>query len=190
MEIDRILYPIESLGPGKRLVIWTVGCSKHCDHCANKELWNRDPKRDVPVKQLFSMIQKGIGNGHLDGVTFTGGDPMEQCEELTELMTLLKPYTDDILVYTGYTLEELQNVFSVEQREQYESLISVLIDGRYIDDLNDSCTPLRGSTNQRIVYWNTSVAERYQRYLDEGRKVQNVYSSGKVVSVGIHNKDL
>ena len=47
MEIDRILYPVESLGPGKRVVVWTIGCSKHCKNCSNKELWEKNNKKDV-----------------------------------------------------------------------------------------------------------------------------------------------
>lgn len=38
MQIDRLLYPVHSLGPGNRLVIWVRGCKKRCFNCANPEL--------------------------------------------------------------------------------------------------------------------------------------------------------
>ena len=189
MQIDRIFYPIEALGPGKRLVIWTIGCSKHCDHCANKELWEPNESREVSVSQLFKIIKQTIGDNDIDGVTFTGGDPMEQCEELLEFISLLRTLTNDVLVYTGFTLEELESVLPSEQFRKCQKQISVLIDGRYVDSLNDGNTPMRGSTNQRMIFWDDSVRDRYNLYMNEGRKIQNVYSNGKMVSVGIHNRD-
>ena len=77
MEIDRILFPIQSLGPGNRLVIWTVGCSKHCFNCSNEELWEHDDKRNISPDELFELILKSIDVGQIDGITFTGGDPLD-----------------------------------------------------------------------------------------------------------------
>ena len=105
MQIDRLLYPITSLGPGERLVIWTVGCSKHCPHCANPELWQSNPAKDIDVNKLYDLIIQSVKGKRIDGITITGGDPMEQISELTKLLTLLNEITDDILVYTGYTVE-------------------------------------------------------------------------------------
>ena len=43
MYLDRILYPVTALGPGKRIAIWVSGCERHCNHCANPELWKQYP---------------------------------------------------------------------------------------------------------------------------------------------------
>ena len=53
---------------------------------------------------------------------------MYQAEALQGLITFLKNISEDILVYTGFEIEELTE-------KQLEN-ISVLIDGMYVEDLN------------------------------------------------------
>ena len=189
MEIDRILYPIEALGPGKRLVIWTIGCSKHCQSCANEELWEKDNSRNITVDEIVQYIKSAVGSEIVDGITFTGGDPLEQAMDTLELAAKLKTISDDILVYTGYTIEEIDCLFPEEKKTKLQSTISVLIEGRYIDSLNDNKTALRGSTNQRILFFDENKKNKYQSYIAEGRRIQNVFTGERVISVGIHNRD-
>ena len=112
MQIDRVLYPITTLGPGERLVIWTIGCSKHCHKCANPELWHENPDKNIDVFELVGIIKQATDNRTIDGVTITGGDPFEQIEELNKLLSFFREITDDVLVYTGYTTEEAKTVLS------------------------------------------------------------------------------
>lgn len=58
-----------------------------------------------------------------------------------------------IFVWTGYTLEELKNR-NDEYIENILSHINVLIDGKFIQAERDITLPLRGSSNQRILYKN------------------------------------
>ena len=50
MYLDRILYPVTSLGPGKRLCIWVSGCNARCEGCANPELWTQRPEQFISVE--------------------------------------------------------------------------------------------------------------------------------------------
>ena len=190
MQIDRIVYPISTLGPGERLVIWTIGCSKHCYKCANPELWQTDPNKDIDVCGLVKNIRQAAGVHIIDGVTVTGGDPLEQIGELNKLLPLLREITDDVLVYTGYTIEEAKMILSKSEWDAMKKNTSVLIDGAYIDDLNDNICVLRGSSNQNIIYFDESKKKIYEAYLKKGRMVQNVFYNEKMISVGIHNRDL
>ena len=190
MQIDRILYPISALGPGDRLVIWTVGCSRHCPKCANPELWHKNPDKNIDVSELVRTIRQATGNRKIDGVTITGGDPFEQIEELNKLLFLLKEITDDILVYTGYTIDEAKTILAESEWEDVRLNTSVLIDGAYMDDLNDNNCVLRGSSNQNIIFFDETKKELYSAYLQKGRAVQNVFYNEKMISVGIHNRDL
>ena len=124
MYIARILYPVEVLGPGKRVGIWFCGCSHRCKGCSNPELWKRQEKYRVSLESLLELIYKISDNNMIDGFTITGGEPMEQSEELMLLLENLKAISDDILVYTGFKIEWLT--------EKQLQNISVLIDGKYV----------------------------------------------------------
>ena len=189
MLIDRVIYPITTLGPGDRIAIWTQGCSKQCKNCASSELWKRDSSKNIPVNELLKYILKCIDNKKADGITITGGDPLEQPEELEELLKGLHSFCSDILLYTGYEYLELENILGAEYLKNLRKNVSVLIDGRYIDDKNDNKSTLIGSVNQNIIYFDESVREKYEDYIRKGRQVQNVYYGNSLMSVGIHNKD-
>jgi anaerobic ribonucleoside-triphosphate reductase activating protein len=72
-------------GPGNRFVLWTQGCSKGCSECFNPETWSNNIFKELSPKQIFELIK----NFEVDGVTISGGDPLEQEDELLELLMLL-----------------------------------------------------------------------------------------------------
>jgi anaerobic ribonucleoside-triphosphate reductase activating protein len=81
-------------------------------------------------------------------VTFTGGDPMYQCDGFAELARAIHNQTNkDIWCYTGFTFETL---ITRAQRELLE-LLDVLVDGPYIEKLRDPDLLFRGSSNQRLI---------------------------------------
>ncbi|MBQ3005211.1 MAG: radical SAM protein [Clostridia bacterium] len=188
MKIDRLLFPVTALGPGNRLVLWTKGCSRHCKNCANPELWDSKNAKEYSPENIFNIIKNIDEKTPIDGVTISGGEPFEQIDDLLILLEMLKTITDDIIVFTGYTFEELKRNFSSEEVEEIQELISVLIDGEYKHELNDNESSLRGSTNQNIIFFDESKKEKYSEYLKRGRTIQNVYMGKKLISVGIHNK--
>ena len=95
MQIDRLLYPVHSLGPGNRLVIWVRGCKKRCFNCANPELQFFNPKSEISMPIIKDTICE-IGE-KFDGITITGGEPFCQAKELLDLITFILEITDDIL---------------------------------------------------------------------------------------------
>lgn len=121
----------------------------------------------------------------VDGFTITGGDPFYQPEALQALVFKLNAISEDIIVYTGYTLEELRKGRQ-PVNEAILSRIAVLIDGKYIEAKNH-CTPLRGSDNQQIHFLNPKYEANYEEYInDYTASIQNFNTSEGVVSVGIH----
>ncbi len=188
MFIDRILAPITALGPGNRLVIWTKGCSKHCYNCANPELWNTDGARNYDVAEIIQISKNIINEQKITGITISGGDPLEQKEDILLLLKELSKNVDDILVYTGYTFEQLESLWSKEEIDVLKANISVLIDGPYIDEKNEELAVLKGSTNQNIIYFKPEYEKIYLEYYKDGRTIQNVYMGEKLISVGIHNR--
>lgn len=188
MYIDRIIAPITSLGPGKRLVLWTRGCSKHCKNCANPELWSTEGAKNRKVKDIVQIIKNLMEEEKLSGITISGGDPLEQREEILSLLEELGQITEDILLYTGYRLEELEQIYSKEEMALLKENVTVLIDGPYMDEKNDGMSALRGSANQKIYFFKAEYEALYEEYMKGGRKIQNVYMGENLVSVGIHNR--
>ena len=178
MFVARILYPVEVLGPGKRVGIWFCGCGHRCEGCCNPELWEFQERYRTTPETVFDLIRTLAETHPIDGFTISGGDPMYQPQALRRLLKLLKTISDDILVYTGYQLEALP--------PQALENISVLIDGPYIEARNDNSF-LRGSSNQRIHILEETHREKYRAYLENGsNQIQNFTTADGIVSVGIH----
>ena len=58
MNIARILYPVEVLGPGKRIGIWVCGCNRRCKGCSNPELWDQKPEYEVTHDEVMDLIKR------------------------------------------------------------------------------------------------------------------------------------
>lgn len=187
MNVARILYPVEVLGPGKRLGIWVCGCRRGCKGCSNPELWVQKPEYEVTVEDLMSLVRRISDSHKVDGFTISGGEPMDQPEGLSQLITQLSAYSKDILIYTGYRIDELK-----KREDPATNIIlsraAVLIDGEYREEENID-VPLRGSFNQRIHILIPEMAEGYEKYLASAHnQIQNFTTLNGVVSVGIHRK--
>lgn len=181
MYIARILYPVKTLGPGNRIGIWFCGCRRRCKGCSNPELWEFDEKYRAKLSDVLKLIHKISDNNPVDGFTISGGDPMEQPTEFSMLLEEIKNISDDILVYTGFSIEEIS-------KDRLKN-ITVLIDGEYKEELNDNSI-LRGSSNQRIHILSKKHKEKYEKYVKtETNKIQNFTTKDGVVSVGIHKPD-
>lgn len=188
MFIDRILSPIETLGPGKRLVIWTRGCGKHCKGCANPELWETIGSKNYDVKKVIDIIKQVYKDTQFDGITISGGDPLEQKDEMLFLLEQLNEITDDIIVYTGYEFHELENLWSENDLKRLKNSIAILIDGPYVEEKNVPEAVMRGSSNQEILFFKDKYKNKMDEYMKIGRKIQNVFMGSKMISVGIHDR--
>lgn len=187
MWIDRLLYPVITLGPGERVAVWTSGCSKRCLGCANPELWDVDASKGIASDKVAAMLLALSKQHGAHRLTLTGGDPLEQVEELVATLEAVRASYDDILLYTGYTLDEARTLLG-DTMSRIECLVDVIIDGRYVRELNDGRVPLRGSTNQVVHYLTPALREEYEAYMALGRSVQNFFFDGKAISVGIHGE--
>jgi anaerobic ribonucleoside-triphosphate reductase activating protein len=139
-------------GPGVRFVLWTQGCSKGCKNCFNPETWSYTIEKEYSPRQIFELIK----NFEVDGITISGGDPLEQEGELLELLFLLKEIKlpKGIILFTGFSRNEiLENPL----REKCLQYIDVLIDGRYIDSLKID-NSLRGSSNQEFYFFSNKIS--------------------------------
>ena len=136
-------------GVGLRRVLFGAGCSHECKGCHNPQSWDINYGAWVSVQEVFEQLNIAH-NPLLQGVTFSGGDPMYQPVAFCELARMIKAIPDlDIWCYTGYQFEDLIR----KRDDKYEllTLVDVLVDGRYVHELRDLTLAFRGSSNQRII---------------------------------------
>lgn len=188
MLIARILSPVHSLGPGDRVCLWTQGCKKRCKGCISPELQpysGNEIDEDVLAKILIQVARKN----NCTGITISGGDPLEQSQALLKLLTLLRNEFDDILVYTGFELQDIQNGLVGIDAKKCLDYLDVLIDGKYIDELNYKNCVLRGSSNQNIHCITKGLAPIYAEYMKQGRILESFVHNQNTIVTGIFNKE-
>ena len=139
-------------GPGNRFVLWTQGCSKGCSECFNPETWSNNIFKEYSPRQIFELIK----DFEVDGITISGGDPLEQEVELLELLFLLKEIKlpKGIILFTGFSRNEIREN---PIREKCLSYIDVLIDGRYEKNLKVDFS-FRGSSNQEFYFFSNKIS--------------------------------
>ena len=176
MQIKRICYPVNVLGPGKRVGIWLCGCRFNCPGCMTPELQDFSAGNKISVKEIIDVIKKIPHK--IDGFTISGGEPFEQAQELNELVeALVQHFTDDIIVYSGYYYDELkQNDVCKKVLEN----IAVLIDGRYIDEENDG-KGLKGSKNQNIIIFKNPERYSYMQECERELQILNYRENSSLV---------
>jgi len=139
-------------GPGFRTSIYCAGCRHACPGCHNPQSWDFDGGQAMSTEEIMQIIEADP----YANVTFSGGDPMYQPEGFAELARAIHQRTEkDIWCYTGFTFEALLN--NPRQRALLEQ-IDVLVDGPFIRAQRDETLFFRGSSNQRIIDVQRSLA--------------------------------
>ncbi len=140
--LSRVHFPVTALGPGRRIGIWFQGCSLQCPGCISVDTWAvRDPV--TAVSDLLETMGPWLDQA--DGITITGGEPFEQPEGLRWLLSSIRQRAPiDILVFTGYRLEDIGQWVSSMQ-----GLIDALLAGPYQSESGQT-KALRGSDNQQL----------------------------------------
>lgn len=138
MKISGVLTCSMVNGEGVRYVIFTQGCKHHCRGCHNPETWDFNGGYEISVEELATDIKR---HRMIDGITLSGGDPMEQEDECLALLDLLPGV--NVWLYTGYEWEEIAD-------RELAKRADVVVVGKYEEALR--CDgKYYGSSNQRIV---------------------------------------
>lgn len=153
-----ILHDDMRNGDGLRVVLFLSGCDHHCYNCQNPQTW--DISSGIKLdRDAFKELENELEHDYIDGITFTGGDPMHHANlDFVKLfcqnMKLNLP-NKTVWIYTGYTWDELVNPnlhdADSKKRRQILEMCDVLVDGKYIEDLSDVNYPWAGSTNQNVI---------------------------------------
>ncbi|WP_027632541.1 anaerobic ribonucleoside-triphosphate reductase activating protein [Clostridium hydrogeniformans] len=136
-------------GPGIRRVFFSQGCTHNCKGCFNKETHSFYGGEEFLMDKLIEDVRI---NPIISGITFSGGDPMEQADKFSYMAKKFRELNLSIWCYTGYTFEALMD--KVEEDNNIKELlynIDVLIDGRFCEENQVEGLKYRGSSNQRVI---------------------------------------
>lgn len=145
-------------GEGIRSVIWTQGCRHNCLGCHNPETHSFTEGFLIEIEELKKQID---ALEKQDGVTFTGGDPMEQAAPCAELAKYCQDKKLNVWCYTGYTWEELLTKAEFfPEISKFLKYIDVLVDGKFDINKKSYDAVFRGSKNQRLIDVQKSLQKR------------------------------
>ena len=184
--ISRVHFPVTTLGPGKRLGIWFQGCSLRCEGCISVDTW-ATAKTLIPIDQLMMALSSYLPL--VDGITISGGEPFDQFDALLAIVVQLrKKIKVDILLYTGYSIEDIP-----DQLQQIKPYIDVLISDPFQRQTSQTLR-LRGSDNQRLHCFTSQAKEKYAYYQQVVTTNDNVLdvmfdAQGVVWFAGIPKRD-
>lgn len=154
MRVIRIVGGTSVDGPGLRTSIYFAGCKHHCPGCHNPESWDPYGGEPMTMSEILSHVEDEGFN-----VTFTGGDPIYQIDNLVPLAKLIYEAGYTIWLYTGYTFEQLQDMPVFNELKPY---LEAVVDGRFDESLRDVGLQFRGSSNQRIIYLGKNRKKTYE----------------------------
>ena len=171
------------LGPYRRFVIWVHGCCFDCEGCLAESTKN-GAYTETDIKELAQEIL----SSETEGITISGGEPFLQAKALFELVSLLKSIKDiGVIIYSGFTLEELQEN---EENRDLLTVTDILIDGRYIKELDDGKAYI-GSSNQHLYYLSDRYKDIGQEYYSaDKRRAEIKFTLDKAVLIGVPSKNV
>ena len=151
-------------GEGVRVTLFVSGCTNHCKNCFQPQTWDFNygkPFTEETEAELFRLLSPR----YIRGLTLLGGEPFEP-ENQRALLPFLRKLRRElpektVWAFTGFTWEELHTEGShprCEVTDELLSLIDVLLDGRYVEELKDIGLRFRGSSNQRLLDLNATRA--------------------------------
>ena len=144
-------------GPGIRFVVFCQGCPHQCPGCHNAVTHDFAGGYDCKVETILGAID---ANPLLSGVTFSGGEPAYQPEGFLALAEGVKARSLDLMMYTGYTFEELLEMAAAKPAlARLLEYLDILVDGRYEEQQRDLTLLFRGSKNQRVIDVKASLKQ-------------------------------
>ena len=142
-------------GVGVRISLFVSGCTHHCHNCFNQEAWDFNYGQEFTKTQEDQIIDL-LKPDYIARLSLLGGEPMEDLNQ-KGLLPFVKRVKEiypnkTIWCYSGYTYEYLlEKSKTQEYTKELLSVIDVLVDGKYVEELHDLSLRFRGSSNQRII---------------------------------------
>ncbi len=163
-------------GPGLRYVIWVQGCGLGCKGCFNPETHLTGIERVI----VSNSVEAVLATPEIDGVTLTGGEPLEQPDAVASFAKSLRKSSDlSIVVLTGYTRQE---IMGNPKMLRAATACDVLVCGRYNQEQRVA-RGLRGSRNKQYWFLTDRYSEADFDRVPEAEFV--IHLDGTVTATGV-----
>jgi anaerobic ribonucleoside-triphosphate reductase activating protein len=149
-------------GPGLRSVVFFQGCTLACQNCFNPDS-HPFTGADITVLAVAERVVRAHKEHGTEGVTFSGGEPMQQAPSLLELMKTLRQQVPSLSfgLFSGYGEWELalgrywtwgRDYSEADRRRLWEEIrahLDFAVLGRF-NETQPSGLPLRTSRSQAL----------------------------------------
>lgn len=164
-----------------RMGVWTQGCSlRKCPGCSSRHTWARTGGIVVGTDALLRLAQRQATPP--SGLTVSGGEPTDQAEGVTALMSGFRTVFlgAEVILYTGLSWPDL-----AERHPALVALLDVAVTGPF--QREREATALAGSDNQELVLLTPLARRLYCNWRAWPRHVLQVGQSAgeQLVTVGI-----
>lgn len=144
-------------GTGCRTVLFVSGCRNACKGCFQPQTWDfgyGEPFDEKVQKEVLDSLAPD----YITGITLLGGEPFEP-ENQKELVPFMRKVVaqypnKNVWAFTGYIYDKdllAGGRRHTEDTDELLSMIDVLVDGPFVEELKDITLKFRGSSNQRVL---------------------------------------
>lgn len=125
-------------------------------------MWSFTPKQKVHRQELLRQI---LDAPDIQGVTFLGGEPLHQSENLCWLMQQIRQQSNlTLFLFTGYEENELKENGHMHIIEELCDIAAI---GRFDASQRNTQQQWIGSNNQKIIYPANSRESNVQKKQNE-----------------------
>jgi anaerobic ribonucleoside-triphosphate reductase activating protein len=151
-------------GPGVRVSLFVSGCTHCCRECFNPEAWDFHYGQEYGPEAL-SKILEYLDHTYIAGLSLLGGEPMNPKNQ-KGILSLLEKVKErfpkkTVWCYTGYDFEkDIMGDMAerIPETRQILDCLDILVDGKFEAEKKDLKLRFRGSSNQRIINVQESLA--------------------------------
>ena len=144
-------------GTGCRTVLFVSGCRNACKGCFQPQTWDfgyGEPFDEKVQKEVLDSLAPD----YITGITLLGGEPFEP-ENQKELVPFMRKVAaqypnKNVWAFTGYIYDKdliAGGRRHTEDTDELLSMIDVLVDGPFVEELKDITLKFSGSSNQRVL---------------------------------------
>lgn len=144
-------------GLGCRTVLFVSGCRNACKGCFQPQTWDfhyGEPFDEKAQEEILHSLEPD----YVQGITLLGGEPFEE-ENQAALVPFMRRVraeypNKDVWAFTGYIYDKdliPGGRKYTEYTDELLSMIDILVDGPFMEELKDITLKFRGSRNQRVI---------------------------------------